>query len=55
MWREEDREKIINCKIYSSMIATKYRYDMVAIGELWSSLPGNDLLVTRNDERPLYS
>lgn len=38
------------------MIATKYRYDMVAIGELWSSLaPGNDLLVTWNDERPLYS
>lgn len=28
---------------------------VVAIGELWSSLPGNDLLVTRNDERPLYS
>lgn len=46
MWREEDREKIINCKIYSSMIATKYRYDMVAIGELWSSLPGNDLLAS---------
>ena len=28
------------------MIATKYRYDMVAIGELWSSLPGNDLLAS---------
>ena len=35
----------MNCKIYSSMIATKYRYDMVAIRELWSW----------NDERPLYS
>jgi len=47
--------KIINCKIYSSIITTKYGYDMVSIGELWSSLPGNDLLVTRDDERPLYS